>query len=263
MLLLRTETQFDGGFRASLPTVRSDSPFSWIMRVLVIVALACVTGCKTHEGIPDNMSFTETPLGPRPLAEYHIQPRDQLDIKFFYSLELNESITVRPDGKIALQLIGEVNAAGLTAAKLEQDLQGRYSKHLKEPDITVILKSFSNQEVFVDGEVDRPGMIELTPGLSAWQAIIKAGGFKDSATRESVLVIRQGEESRPVPYQVDLKSDSLNNPYSVFILQPHDIVYVPKTAIAEADKFVSQYIEKLLLFKGWYFNISPFGAIIK
>jgi protein involved in polysaccharide export with SLBB domain len=117
--------------------------------------------------------------------------------------------------------------------------------------------------VFIDGEVERPGMVELTSGLSAWQAIIKAGGFKESATRENVLIIRQGKANRPMPYQVDLKSDSLNQPDSVFILQPHDIVYVPKTAIAEADKFVAQYIEKLMLFKGWYFNLSPFGTIIK
>ena len=68
--------------------------------------------------------------------------------------------------------------------------------------------------------------------------------------------------NRPVPYLVDLKSDNLDNPGSQFILQPHDIVFVPKTAIAEADKFVSQNIEKLLLFRGWYFSLSPLGPMI-
>jgi protein involved in polysaccharide export with SLBB domain len=254
------EMQGDSGL---LSIIWFNDLFSRVVGLLFVIALACLTGCQSHEGIPVDMTFSPAPLVTQSLAEYTIQPRDQLDVKFFYSPELNESLTVRPDGKIALQLVGEVDASGLTPAKLQQDLQHRYATHLKEPEITVILKSFSDQQVFIDGEVERPGMVELTSGLSAWQAIIKAGGFKESATRENVLIIRQGKANRPMPYQVDLKSDSLNQPDSVFILQPHDIVYVPKTAIAEADKFVAQYIEKLMLFKGWYFNLSPFGTIIK
>lgn len=249
-------------FKCGCETAKNSCLPKLIHLLLLVVAFG-FSGCKSNEGIPDDMPYATVPSGPAVLNEYTIQPRDQLEIKLFYTPELNESLLVRPDGKIAMQLIGEVNAAGLSTAQLQHQLQARYARHLKDPEITVILKSFSNYQVFVDGEVDKPGMIELQPGLSAWEAIIKVGGFKETATRESVLVIRHGAENRPVPYLVDLKSDSLDQPESQFILQAHDIVFVPKTAIAEADKFVSQYVEKLLLFKGWYFNLSPFGPMIK
>lgn len=259
-----TQMQFYSGFGIVQNTrLFRLVPLPLPLPLLLLLALIGLSGCSSNEGIPDDMTYAAVPPGPALLNEYTIQPRDQLDIKLFYTPELNETLLVRPDGKIALQLIGEVSAAGLTPAQLQKQLQVRYAQHLKDPEIAVILKGFSSQQAFVDGEVDKPGMVELQPGLSAWEAIIKAGGFKETATRESVMVIRQGEGNRPVPYLVDLKSDSLGQPESQFILQPHDIVFVPKTAIAEADKFVSQYVEKLLLFRGWYFNLSPMGPMIK
>jgi polysaccharide export outer membrane protein len=226
--------------------------------MLIVLVLP---GCRSQEMIPDELPFAAIDTPAPTLEEYRIQPRDQLDVKFFYSPELNESVVVRPDGKISLQLIGEIKAAGLAPEKLQVVLQQEYSKHLRDPAVTVIMRNFSNQEVFVDGEVGHPGLVELMPGLTAWQAIIKAGGFKETATRESVIIIRHGDRNQPVPYSLNLKSEVLNDPNVLFKLKPHDVIYVPKTAIAEADKFVEQYIEKLLLFKGWYFNLNPISPV--
>jgi len=86
---------------------------------------------------------------------YIIQAGDQLDIKFFYNPELNDSVTVRPDGKISLQLVDEVQAAGQTPAQLDDFLTEKYAKELRKPVITVIVKSFASQRVYVGGEVNR------------------------------------------------------------------------------------------------------------
>lgn len=221
-----------------------------------------IFGCGSHQAaIPDNLNFAPINTMSQSFVEYRIKPGDQLDIKFFYNPELNETFPVRPDSKISLQLIGDVNVAGQTASELAAILKERYSTYLQNPATTVIVKSFTGQQVFVDGEVVHPGSVDIASGLTAWQAIIKAGGFNETATRESVIVIRQGKDNKPIPYRLDLKSTSLDQPQVVFQLQPYDIVFVPKTWIAEADKFASQYIEKLLLFKGWYFTISPIAPL--
>lgn len=189
--------------------------------------------------------------------QYLIQPGDKLDIKFFYNPEINESVTVRPDGKISLQLIDEVQASGLEPVQLDEVLTEKYSKELKQPVLTVIVRSFASQQIYVGGEVKNQGLFALKAGMSPLQAILNAGGFKETAMPEGAIVIRKGPDNKPIPIEMNLKalmegrSDSAD-----FLLQPHDVVYVPKTAIAKANKFVNQYIEKLFLFRGVSFGFS-------
>lgn len=231
---------------------------TFLLGLLITLLVGNFQGCGTHQGgIPGELKFAPLPSPSRQAMEYRIHSGDQLDVKFAYNPEFSETIPVRPDGRISLQLIGDITAAGLTPAELVAELERRYSKELRHPVVAVIVKSFSGEQVFVDGEVGNPGAIPLGPRLTVWQAIIKAGGFKDTATRESIIVIRVDEHNRVVPYRLDLKTTSLDQPQIAFQLQPFDVVVVPKTWVAEADKFVKQYVEDLLLFRGWYFFISP------
>ena len=113
-------------------------------RVLFLTAavlLCWMNGCATNQAGTkiDNPVLASAPEKP---PQYFIQSGDQLQIKFFYNPELNEAVTVRPDGKISLQLVDEVQAAGLTPAQLDDFLTDRYSKELKKPAITVIVGSF-------------------------------------------------------------------------------------------------------------------------
>jgi len=230
---------------------------------LAILTISTV-GCNIQQRIaPDEMPFASLPAANKQPMAYLIHPGDQLDIRFFYNPELNVALPVRPDGKVSLLMIGEITAAGLQPSELEAQLKVKYKNQLREPMVTVMVKSFAGQQVFVDGEVEHPGPIEITSDLTAWEAIIKAGGFKDSASRDSVIVMRINGNNQITPYRLDLKSDSLNQPQVVMQLQGHDVIYVPKTWIAEADKFSEQYIEKLLLFKGWYINLSPISPVLK
>jgi protein involved in polysaccharide export with SLBB domain len=178
-------------------------------------------------------------------SEYVIQTGDQLEIKFFYNPELNELLTVRPDGRITLQLAHEVVAAGLTPAGLTESLTKTYSKELANPGIAVIVRSFSSQKVYVDGEVNKPGVLTLSSSMTVLQSIAEAGGFKNTAKQGDVLIIRKSGEKSPLTIVVNLKDAIYGSDTSQDIaLAPYDIVYVPKSVIANINQFVDQYIRQ-------------------
>lgn len=214
-----------------------------IINLIKFIALFIfLTGCAAGNIVkPDTVG---TPPTTYPLKEYFIQTGDQLDIKFFYNPELNETVTVRPDGRISLQLAPEITAAGLTPAQLTDTLMKNYAKELANPGITVIVRSFSSQRVYVDGEVNRPGMVAMTGPLTVLQAVAEAGGFKDTAASQ-VLVIRKTQDKTPVAIGVDL-DDARNAVQGSqdILLAPYDVVHVPKSRVANVNKFVDQYIRR-------------------
>ena len=222
-----------------------------IIIVAVIIVSGLLIGCASqNSNMGETKPFAPLPRSSQP-APYFIQPGDQLDIKFFYNPELNETITVRPDGKISLQLVDEIQAAGLKPSQLDKVLTEKYAYELKKPVITVIVKSFGGQRIYVGGEVNRQGLIMLAGNMTPLQAVLNSGGFKETANPESAIIIRKGLDNRPVPIRMNLDDAMQGKTGSAdFLLQPNDIVYVPKSAIAKANKFVQQYIQDLLLFRG-------------
>lgn len=189
-----------------------------------------------------------TPLAalPQPTAvqDYQIQPGDSLDIRFFYNPELNEQQLVRPDGRITLQLVGEELVAGRTPHELETALRTEYSHELKQPEIAVIVRGFGGQKAYVDGEVGRPGMVDLQGGLSALQALAQSGGAKATADLDDVILIRH-VDGKPVAVPLDLQ-DALNGDDlgQDIQLRPYDVLFVPKTAIANLNTFIDQHFRQ-------------------
>ena len=221
-----------------------------ISAIFAGLVASILMGCTSQRiaSMKDAQAVFPEPQKPQ---AYFIQPGDQLDIKFFYNPELNESVSVRPDGKITLQLVDDVQAASLTPSQLDEFLTHMYAKELRKPVVTVIVTSFKGQVVYVGGEVNTPGLIDLSAGMSPLQAVINAGGFKETAMPEGAIVIRKDKDNRPIPVRVNLKDALYGNSSRPDIqLQSYDVVYVPMSAIAEANKFVKQYIQDLLLFRG-------------
>jgi protein involved in polysaccharide export with SLBB domain len=218
--------------------------------------VSLLTGCAAQNSSVKSMQ----PLPPAALeapAAYTIQPGDRLDIKFFYNPELNEDVTVRPDGKISLQLIDEIQAADLQPMELDRRLTDLYSRELRKPVLTVIVRSFTRQRVYVGGEVSKPGLIVLPAGMTTLQAIFQSGGFRETADPAETLVIRKGPGEKPIPLRIDLAAVmEAGSAGADLQLQPDDIVFVPKSAIANANKFIDQYIGGLLMFRGWSFGVS-------
>jgi len=225
----------------------------WLMATCIFLM---AFGCASNQAVVQDQRKLMA-AAPKKPTQYVIQPDDELDIKFFYNPELNEAVTVRPDGKISLQLVDEIRAAGLTPSQLDKLLTRKYSRDLKKPEIAVIVRSFAGQRVYVGGEVNRQGLIELTGGMTALQAVINSGGFKETAKPDAAILIRKGPNNEPVPMRIDLEKVIYEEGIGADIqLQPYDIVYVPKTWIANANKWVDQYISQLLLFRGWSFGFT-------
>jgi len=225
-----------------------------LLKYTILAAALAITvlfsACTSDPVVRNAVPVAQAPVLNKP-AKYVILPGDQLDIKFFYNPELNESITVRPDGMISLQLVDEVQAAERTPAELDQYLTEQYAKELRKPVITVIVRSFTGQRVYVGGEVNEQGLLELQPGLTPLQAVFQAGGFMETAQPAEAIVIRKDAYNRAVPVKVDLTAAMNGNILNKnFRLQPDDVVFVPKSAIAKANKFVRQYVEDLFLFRG-------------
>lgn len=209
--------------------------------ILLLLLSACGTAVKNPTPVvyPDAQAF------PLPMQEYRIHVGDQLDIKFFYNPELNEQVTVRPDGRISLQLVHEIIAAGMTPAELTDLLTEKYATEIKKPEITVIVRSFSAQKVHVGGEVNNPGILDLIGPLTVLQSISRAGGFKDTARIQEVIVIRRKADFKPQVITINLEKAVNGTDISQdIILNPYDIVYVPKSSIANLNQWVDQYIRK-------------------
>ena len=212
----------------------------WPFLVLVLCA-----GCSTTESLgPQAMQGA---MAGEPLADYRLRPGDKVQIKFFYHGNLNEQVVIGPDGKISLQLIDEILAAGLTTSQLDELLTREYDKYLKHADLTVIVREYSGLRAYVGGEVGRPGFVSLKGNMSVLQSIFASHGFTAYAKPESVLLIRKGPGNKPVAMVIDLDSvisgEQMEN--DIYLVQS-DIVYVPRTLIGKVGDVVDQYLRRVL-----------------
>jgi len=190
--------------------------------------------------------------GPRDVI---LRPGDVIETKFFYTPELDVTQAVRPDGKIALQLVGEVPVEGKTPGQVRDLLLVLYESHLKDPKITILLNSQYDRRIYVGGEVLRPGVIEMPGDMTVTEAIMEAGGFDmEEARVDNVIVIRQ-TTNQWQGYKVDLKGTLKGYAMEPFYLHPRDIVYVPRTKIAEVGQWIEQHINKLIPRMPLYFSI--------
>ncbi len=178
---------------------------------------------------------------------YLLQPGDAIDIKFYYHADLNEQLVIGPDNLIALQLVGEINTAGMSPRQLGETLSNRYRTTLRNPEATVILRKYAMPRIFVAGEVANPTAhaLDATP-LTALQAIIKSGGFRKGAERSNVIVLRNSGSGKPVFIKLDLQGHLEQNTQSDILLRPYDIVYVPQKLIAEVAEFFEEYVNKIM-----------------
>ncbi len=207
--------------------------------------LACAVSCAPNTvSRPVPLKQMNQKASDYAAREYTIGPADELDVRFRNNPELNEMrLTVRPDGYINLQIIDEVKAAGLTVRQLKELLTQKYAAELRRPDITVTLRGFAGQRIFIDGEVVLPGQIDLRGPTTITQAIALARGMRETARLSNVIVIRKDNHGQPMAANIDLTKVINGKDMSQDItLLPYDIVYVPKSNIARVDKFVSEYI---------------------
>jgi polysaccharide biosynthesis/export protein len=153
---------------------------------------------------------------------------DVLAVNVWKEPDISRSIPVRSDGKISLPLVGELQAAGRTPLKLEQDIASKLKSYIDEPDVTVIVQQINSQKFNILGQISRPGVYPLTNTATVLDAIALAGGFRDFAKQKSIYVLRQnadGSQTKiPFNYKQVLKGE---NPAQNIKLQAHDTIVIP------------------------------------
>jgi polysaccharide export outer membrane protein len=163
-------------------------------------------------------------------AAYILQSGDDIEIKAYNIPELDQAVRIRPDGKISLLLLGDVQAAGLTADRLGETLGAAFARHYRNPRISVIVRGFSTLSAYVGGEVLRPGLIPLTGATTALQAVVEAGGLKETSHGGKVLLLRPGANGEPA--SIALNVDNIVSKREADVpLRAGDILYVPKNNI--------------------------------
>jgi protein involved in polysaccharide export with SLBB domain len=177
---------------------------------------------------------------------YRFYPGDEIDITIFSAPELTRLVTVGPDGRVAMPLIGAVRAADLTAEELHDNLVSAYSDHLRMPELTVTPRTYGSRQVFVGGEVARPGIYEMPANIDAFQAVALAGGFLPSARRGDVLVLSRASGATQVT-EIDLSPRAMRRGFpDAQPLQRYDVVYVPRSHISQVNLFMQQYVRDAL-----------------
>lgn len=162
-----------------------------------------------------------------PPADYVIGADDQLSVVFWGDKDMSGDVVVRPDGKISLPLLNEVQAAGLTPDQLRAQLVTAASKYIEEPNVTVVVKAIRSRNVFITGNVTKPGTYPLDANMTVLQLISVAGGLQEYADSKHIVVIRK-EGGRQQYFHFNYK-DVLRqkNPQQNIVLRPGDTVVVP------------------------------------
>jgi polysaccharide export outer membrane protein len=160
-------------------------------------------------------------------AEYKIGPQDVLRIDVWKEPDISRVIPVRPDGKISVPLLNDVQAAGLTAMQLAASLREGLSKFLTSPQVTVTVSETNSRRVYLTGEVTRPGALPMLPNMTVLQALASGGGFTQFAKLKNIYVMRT-ENGKQVKHPFNYKEVVKGNlAEQNILLQPGDVIVVP------------------------------------
>jgi polysaccharide biosynthesis/export protein len=224
-----------------------------IVHIVIWVVLAQL-GCSSAPPPPPATpapSVDGAPEPTRPLpAEYRLRVGDELRITVLGAGEFNNTVTVRPDGMISPVGVSDFLAAGRTIPEITEEVRTGLARVLRYPDVSVMLSRYADQLIYVLGEVYTGGTFRYTQDMTALHAVAAAQGPQPSAKMSNVLVLRRTGPTELAVFKIDLEAplDGDVQARDIF-LEPYDIVYVPRSIIAEINKFVEQVFAR---------NIAPF-----
>src|SRR6266478_1810790 len=205
-----------------------------IVMSLMIAGLAAAQQDPAKRAPAPASAAAPAPAAPAPAApasggpvgaDYKIGIDDVLDIAVWNNTTVSRTVPVRPDGKISLPLLNEVQAAGLTPPQLRAALQAKLVEYMPNPEVSVIVREVHSNKISVLGEVRKAGRYEITQRATVLDAVALAGGFNDWARRSKLVIMRQdGAATKriPVNYNRIVAEEDEN-----IVLQPGDIVVVP------------------------------------
>ena len=196
-------------------------------------AANAAVGAQQTSVAPQSSNGAKPPAGvtipagvPTP-ADFVIGPDDVLTVVFWREKDMSGDVSVRPDGKISLPLLNDVQASGLTPEQLRVQLTEAASKFIEEPTVTVVVKAINSRRVFITGQVTKPGPYPLAGPTTVLQLIAMAGGVLEYADAKNIAILRT-EEGRPVSFRFNYKDVSQRKNLKQNIeLKPGDTIIVP------------------------------------
>jgi polysaccharide biosynthesis/export protein len=199
----------------------------FVLAVLV-PGLWCGAQSKDSAGKPAETAQAALPAASQGVGtdSYVIGASDVLTVTVWKEPTLSGMLLVRPDGKISLPLLGDVQASGLTPLELANQVAEKLKKYVQNPNVSVVVSQIHSKVVYLLGEVGKKGPVDMTPGMTLLEAISTAGGLTDFANTKKMYILRDedGKHKRiPVHYKEALKGVSA---YDV-VLQPNDTIVVP------------------------------------
>ena len=206
--------------------------------LLILVAVICLPSAHAQDvpkEVPANRQSQNSDVAAKANnptevvtdADYKIGPQDVVRIDVWKEPEITRTIPVRPDGKISLPLLKDVQAAGLTATQLGNAIHDSLTKYLNNPQVTVTVMEINSRRVYVTGEVVRAGALPLLPNMTALQALSSAGGFTQFAKLKNIYVLRN-EDGKQVKHPFNYKEvvKGKNQDQNILLL-PGDVIVVP------------------------------------
>ena len=184
------------------------------------------------------------------VSEYVLGFGDVIEVKFFDNARFNETVAVRPDGRITMEKMGDIFVAGMAPSKLDSLITATYAQFVRNPEVTVFVRQFGGHQVYVLGEVNTPGAYPLQRNMTLVQAMATAGGPKHTANLRSVMVLRREQSGEINAHRLDLtiaaNRSRASNIESAHYVQPQDVIYVPQTFIADIGQFTKQIYDIVL-----------------
>ncbi len=191
--------------------------------------------------------LVDTAAKPKPL--YVLQPGDTIDVNFRYTPEMSEEIVVGPDGRTLLKAAGEIPAAGKTLPELQREIIQESAGKLVDPEVAVTLKDYDRPHIFVAGEVNTPGRIDLRRPTTALQAILASGGPKETAALGRVLLFRHIDADTAEVHVLQLNHfGSRSREKNDVLLQPDDMILVRRDVPSRIERYIK------LVNLGFYLN---------
>jgi polysaccharide biosynthesis/export protein len=200
---------------------------------LLMISAPAYAQDPAGQGKKEGAKDSKSPASPNPVPTatddptYKIGPQDVLKIDVWREDQLTRIVPVRPDGKITLPLLNDIQAVGMTPMELAGVIRDELKKYLTNPQVTVSIAEINSRRVYVTGEVTHPGAFSLLPGMTVLQALTSAGGFTQFAKMKGIYVLRM-EGGKQVKHAFNYK-DVINGkkPEDNIRLQPGDTIIVP------------------------------------
>jgi protein involved in polysaccharide export with SLBB domain len=219
-----------------------------IFAASILVALTLFTGCVST-GDSHSLSAGVDTDWKADDFKYRIAAGDELGVRFPLNPDLNAQVTVGPDGRGVFPLVSGVRVSGLTVEQIDEALTKAYANVLRKPIIQTQIYNYIAGQIYVMGEVKEPGVKQIRGEMTVTQGIAAGGGFQPTARSGKVVVLRRRPgDGRALMRTVDINSALRGDEAGNLRLLPGDVVFVPRSQIAEVNRIVQQYVTNALPF---------------